>query len=369
MIRARYQGFYPDTIIVERSIVSLPYTQKILNTLQEIPVEVVDDVKEVKKQGASESEKNTLLIIDYKGSLIKKCPGSQGVLCCNYYVANLINGCPYRCSYCILQDYLNCGSIMVCANIDKFFEELRSLEQADYVLRFGTGELADSLALDPILHLTDELLPRITNYPHTLLELKTKSANIERIVQYNVADRVIIAWSLNPQEIVDRYEAGAAPLSDRLDAAYAAVSHGYRVAFHFDPIIMVDNWKEKYELVIEQIFERIPDDKILWISLGGLRFPLSLKRISQRYHPGCDMFSYGEFSLCPDGKFRYFRPLRVPMYRSMAGKIRTFSQKVPIYLCMETPEVWKEVFSHVPCENENLSLLYRPFPCKPIRKE
>ena len=61
----------------------------------------------------------------------------------------------------------------------------------------------------------------------------------------------------------------------------------------------------------------------------------------------------GEQVPCPDGKLRYFQPLRVAMYRKMVRWIRLAAPTVKIYLCMESKEVWEQVFGYAPsCEKE-----------------
>lgn len=360
-----YTSIYqPDSIIVERSALELPYTKKLLNLFADVPIELVEEIHDIKRYGSSEIQSNVFLITNYKGNLIKKCPGSQGVLCCNYYVANLINGCPYSCKYCILQDYLNCGCVMICTNIDQFFAELEEKMAPDQILRLGTGELADSLAFDSIVNLTDELIPRMKNYPNLILELKTKSTCIDNVLKYQGSDQVIIAWSLNPQTVIDRFELDCTALEDRLTAAEQVIEHGYPVAFHFDPIILIDNWEHHYHAVVDTLFSRVPADRIRWISLGGLRFMPSLKRMSLNRFRHNEMFAYGEFAMCKDGKYRYFKPLRVNMYRSMLQRIRQYSNTVPVYMCMETREVWQEVFSSQPHDMQSLDLLYKPYHCR-----
>ena len=354
--------FKPEQIIIEQSVEKLPYAKKLLTRFSEADISVVPELHDTKKILTKSGGKPVLLITNYKGNLIKKCPGSKGVLCCNYYVANLINGCPFECSYCILQDYLNCGSIMLCANIDSFFDELKSVSGPDTVLRLGTGELADSLAFEPLIELNEQLLPRLKDYPNVMLELKTKSANIESVLEYGSPDRVVVGWSLNPQEIIDADELNAASLDERLKAAETMVKNGYKVTFHFDPIILIDSWKPKYMAVIDRLKEIIPPEKIAWMSLGGLRFSSSLKSIIQNNRPYSKMLSTGEFVMCKDAKFRYFRPLRVNMYKAMADKIFKWYDKMPLYLCMETSQVWKEVFGYLPNKKSTLSHVYFPYP-------
>ncbi|MCD6460844.1 hypothetical protein J7L67_09295 [bacterium] len=354
--------FHPDQIIVEQSVKNSSYTKKLLSKFNAVEISVVSELRDTKKILKKAGGKPVLLITNYKGNIIKKCPGSKGVLCCNYYVANLINGCPFKCSYCILQDYLNCGSIMLCANIDSFFDELKSVIRQNYILRLGTGELADSLAFEPMINLNEEILPRLKNYPNIILELKTKSANIESVLKYGSPNQVVVGWSLNPQEIIDSDEINTASLEKRLTAAKIMVQNGYKVTFHFDPIILIDSWETKYAKVIDKLKQIIPPEKIAWLSLGGLRFSPSLKRIIQNNRPYSKILSTGEFVMCNDSKFRYFRPIRIKMYKTMIEKIFQWNDQIPVYLCMETNQVWKEVFGYLPSEKNTLSYVYSPYP-------
>jgi spore photoproduct lyase len=86
--------------------------------------------------------------------------------------------------------------------------------------------------------------------------------------------------------------------------------------------------------------------------MGVLRQTPSLKRIMRQRFSSTRLLS-GEQVLCPDGKMRYFQPLRVSMYRKMLRWIRAASPTVFVYLCMETKEVWEQVFGFAPsCEKE-----------------
>ncbi len=354
--------FEPVQILVERSAVDLPYTQKLLRYFSCTPVQVIDEIHQTKKTLHDYFSKNVLLITDYKGDIIKRCPGTRDMLCCNYYVANIINGCPFYCTYCILHDYINCGSVMICANIPKVFEELKAKTRDDFLMRLGTGELADSLALEPYVHLNDELLPGLKKCKNMVLELKTKSAFIDSILKYDVADQVVVGWSVNPQCIVDRDEYKSASLDERLAAARTMIEHGYRVTFHFDPVILIPGWQEQYRAVIRKLRDTIPGDRVAWLSIGGLRFTPSLKKLIQDKFKKSNIVSYGEFVPCPDGKLRYFRPTRVAMYRFMVEEILAWNRSIPVYLCMESEQVWRQVFGCHPLERDTLSHVYAPNP-------
>jgi spore photoproduct lyase len=157
---------------------------------------------------------------------------------------------------------------------------------------------------------------------------------------------------MNPQAVIDRDEADTASFSERLAAARRCQEAGYRLGFHFDPMIEYPGWEADYEKMLEEVFATIDWKRLSWLSLGVLRNTPGLKRAMRERFPRTELLT-GEQVLCPDGKLRYFQPLRVEMYRKMVGWIRRAAPTVKIYLCMESKEVWQQVFSFAPaCEKE-----------------
>ena len=60
-------------------------------------------------------------------------------------------------------------------------------------------------------------------------------------------------------------------------------------------------------------------------------------------------FFYEEFIVGLDGKYRYFRSHRTEMYKHIYKELRKYaSDKTCIYMCMESDEIWGEVFGYVP---------------------
>jgi spore photoproduct lyase len=50
----------------------------------------------------------------------------------------------------------------------------------------------------------------------------------------------------------------------------------------------------------------------------------------------------------PDGKMRYFKPLRVEMYAKMRSWLRRYIDDDQLYLCMESQDIWHKVFGQAP---------------------
>ena len=352
--------YQPEAVIVERGSESSPIFRNLRRTLPQVPFKFVDDISMRNSNGSALGDnfgaaKKKIYLAKHKGEFFKKCPGSEGQVCCNYFVINFASNCPMDCSYCYLQEYLADNSTLkVFSNVSDLIDEAdRTLTKHRGVFfRVGTGEITDSLALEPYIGMAAELVPYFAEQPNVLLELKTKSDCVDGLLKLDPKGRVVVAWSMNPQSVIDHDEHGTASLSERLNAARRCQDAGYRLGFHFDPMIEYSGWEMDYQGIIEQTFAAVDWRRVAWLSLGVLRNTPGLKRIMRgRLQP--TQLLTGEQVLCPDGKLRYFHPLRVDMYRKMVKWIRRTAPTVKIYLCMESREVWEQVFGFSPsCEKE-----------------
>jgi spore photoproduct lyase len=262
--------------------------------------------------------------------------------------------CPIDCTYCILQVYLNTNALVVFSNHEDMLSELESELRANHsLIRIGTGELTDSLALDPLTGLSPLLIDFFSRQCQGFLELKTKSDHVEHILHLQHKGQTIISWSLNPQSVADTEEGLAAPVQARIAAAKLCLDQGYRIGFHFDPILWYKGWESDYESIVNLLFSQIPPTSIVWISMGCFRFIPPLKGIVRQRFPA-SRITYQEFIPGLDKKMRYPQPVRIHIYSSLAGWIRKRAPGAFIYLCMESPEVWKAALGEAPRDNEDL---------------
>ncbi len=346
-------------VFVSEEISTHPYTKEILSRLKlkpqflkkdELPPLPLAPWPEVISWG-----KETLFLTRYKGRFFRNCPGTKAYLCCGYHIFHIGQGCPLDCSYCILQAYFNQPWLTFFVNVlEEGLPELELALKIHPFLRIGTGEFTDSFALERITLLNPQLIEFFASQNRGVLELKTKTVEIDHLEGLRHGRRTILAWSLNAPTIVGEEEKGASSLEERILAAKKATSWGYPVAFHFDPLIRFEGWQEEYAMAVRLLFEHIPAENICWISLGSLRFMPELKEIAWKRHPKTKIFS-DEFITGLDGKRRYFRPLRAELYRHLYRLIRDFSSEVCVYLCMESPEIWKEALGFSPREEGGLS--------------
>jgi spore photoproduct lyase len=360
--------YKPDEVLIEQGEEQAPVVQRALARLPNVPVGIVHRGWErdtaIQTPDPFVQGKRRLLFTRQRSTFLEHCPaGTPGLVCCNYLVVSLISNCPMDCSYCFLQEYLaNNPTLKVFTNVEDLLREVAAVvdRQPWRQFRIGTGELSDSLALDPLLGFSADLVPFFAARKNVLLEFKTKSDCVDGMLDLDPKDRVIVSWSLAPPEIVDTEEHGTASFSARLQAAQRVQAAGYKLGFHFDPLIEYPGWEDGYRQTVERLFSAIEPRRIAWISLGSLRFTPALRAIVRRRFPHTRVLS-GEQVPCADGKWRTFQALRVTMYRTLVRWLKEAAPNVPLYMCMETAPVWEKVFGRVPtCDKEVARTLIEP---------
>jgi spore photoproduct lyase len=367
--------YFPQKIFIEKESLNFPLTRRILKNASRVPVEIIADpenlIDKIKSLRDEIGEgKRYILLTRQRGRFIKPCPCTPHYLGCNYFIINLDLNCPLGCSYCVLQQYLANPMISVHVNVDDLWRELDIFleRKSKKVVRIGTGELADSLALDHLTENSSDLISHFRGKRNAILELKTKTINVKNILKTEPAQNVVIAWSLNSAKIAGEEEKGAPAVEERINAARSLSEKGFWVAFHFDPIIRYPGWEGEYEEVIRKLLKAVDPGLISWISLGSLRFVPILKTIIKARFPRTK-FIYEEFVKGKDGKIRYFRPLRLELYKEIVGFIKKWGgRKIRLYLCMENKEIWQEVMGWVPRGKESLEA-YLAFPLGSSRKK
>lgn len=343
-------------ILVEKGADRFPSGRRILNKLKGIPVERVSPKGEVEHPGPLHMDKTSIRLVSFPGEFFKPCPGTKGYICCGYQILHAGINCPFDCSYCILQAYSNQPSLRIFVNLE---EKLHPIAQVldrnpDKIFRIGTGELMDSLALDPIAGWSDILIPFISKRKNAVLEFKTKTDQIEGLFSSPYRNRIVVSWSLNSPHIASREEHGTPGIRKRLEAAGRCQAEGYRIGFHFDPLIRYPGWEDGYRRTLEMMDNHIDPKGVVWLSLGGLRYLPALKSIIRKRHPKSRILA-GEFIPGLDGKMRYFKQIRIEMYGFMAEILGQWHGDLGLYLCMESHDVWQKSLGWSPENSEGLS--------------
>jgi len=295
--------------------------------------------------------------VEPKGNIVRDCPGTKNHICCGYKTIDLIEGCVLSCSYCILKNYIKAQHIKVNKDIPYIISQIDKEIDSEkrHILRFGTGELSDSLALDRRYQLNRPLVEYFGSKKKALLELKSKWVYINHLVPY-LNPYTVVSFSLAPQSIIEKEEKRTSPLYKRLKAAKKAQEAGCFVGLHLDPVIIYEGFEKDYEYLVGDIARILDLKKVIWISLGLLRFPAELldRFIEERRKN----LLYGEFIRGEDGKYRYIKIERIKIYGMIYSLLKSKEKGLFIYLCMERADIWRHVSGIEPKDSEALTGLF-----------
>lgn len=355
-----------DKILIDNDVKNSPTALRFIEIFEN-KVDFIDGPPENLEKGnltASQfsQSKRQIYLTQFKGQFFKKCPGfHKGLACCNYFVLNLGFQCDMDCSYCYLQSFINSNYLTVYTNIEDALEELKSFDHLKgQPVRIGTGEVIDSLSLDPITLYSRKLIDFFKDYPTWRLEFKTKSAFVEQFLDCDHSDNIIVSWSINPQNIIEQEEHGTASFDERLTAAEKCVEKGFQLSFHIDPMIWHPEWKENYSHLAQEITKRFQPHQIPYLSVGALRYQPEQKNIMRERFGMNSFVNQAETFPSQDGKLRYDYNLRKEMFDHVLSQFKKNNPAWKVFMCMETPETWVDTFGHTPHKEKPLKELFQP---------
>lgn len=310
----------------------------------------------------NKSKKN-IFITKFKGQFFKRCPGThQKMACCNYFVLNLGLQCNMNCSYCYLQSFINNPLMTIYSNIDEALLELDTMtkEFSGMSFRVGTGEVIDSLSLDPLTLYSRELIDFFKTRPQLTLEFKTKSNYVDQFLDIPSPGNIVVSWSINPEFVIQKEEHQTASLQQRLAAAEKCLTQGYKIGFHLDPVIWHEEWKQNYLSLVQEITSKFKPEDIPYISLGALRFQSEQRWIMKQRFPLDSLVNTAELFEGKDKKLRYDQELRNEMFEFIIKAFKKNSNNWNVFLCMESPETWLSTFENLPKKVDGLESLFDP---------
>ena len=336
--------FSPKTIYIETSVKDTPLAQRVRAAFPQADFKETDGKTQVGSPHFSK-RLDTLLIHREKYDFLKPCPCSCGSAGCGYNLVNLGFGCRFECEYCFLQQYQNLHAVLLPANVEEFLAKIDGAKFRAGLFdrpRIGSGEFTDSLVFDDLTQYSAQIVPFFRARPHLQFEFKTKSTNIGGLLAAGGCENVVAAWSVNAGPITQDVEHFTPNLTARLQAACEVARAGYRLGFHFDPVVIYKGYQQDYARTVQEMADTLPHDKIAWISVGTLRFSRELKkRIEMRFTK--NRILDGEFLLDFDGKMRYSQAQRIEAYQFLVPLLRRTFPHAVVYLCMEDPAVASKI--------------------------
>jgi spore photoproduct lyase len=270
------------------------------------------------------------------------CPvASPRTRCCNLQTLDAVENCGFDCSYCSIQSFYHGDEVRFDS---RFADKLEALEiDPGRIYHIGTGQSSDSLMWGNQAGVLDALSAFARRHPNVILELKSKSKNINNLLKQRIPANLLCTWSLNTPTLIANEEHLTASLEDRLQAARRVADKGLLVGFHFHPMIHYDGWREDYGELFHRLKGMFAPDEVALVSLGTLTFikPV-IKKLRGRAGFRSKILQMPMVDA--EGKLSYPDEIKLEMFRFAYQSLDLWHGRVFFYLCMESQRFWQPVF-------------------------
>ena len=196
--------------------------------------------------------------------------------------------CFFNCKYCYLQWTFKNRFPVFFLNYEDMQNEIINkikLEREswfEWQITFYASNYADLLATEEISHFHEKFLPFCETLPdNVLIETRTKSANISKLIKYaedsekqwkKPTNKIEIAFSLSPRSIAQQYELWTASLEQKLEAINQLLDNWFRIGLRFLPLLPINDYEHIYWEFLDEVIKSIHINKVSSIAIAPLIF-------------------------------------------------------------------------------------------------
>lgn len=290
-------------IYIEKQAREYKQIKKIIEQFKNATIIFVDNYKNIfDKKLPNGSNKNDFIVAKLNSPAITDAPDWYGHNNNTSYFFKTSLNCIFDCSYCFLKGAFKNDIPVYFVNYDdirdQIFEKIEEMNKIgqthrstttennvgenlcihpdnDYELKlkinqnynnkiwFYSSDYSDILWMDNISWFTTEFVGFFEQFDNSMMEIRTKSANIKAVLDlWFVPKNTEFAFSLNPQELVEKYEHWTSNLDDRIKSINILLDLGYKVGLRFLPLLPVKNYEGIYTEFVEEIKNKIDMKKV-----------------------------------------------------------------------------------------------------------
>lgn len=287
------------TIYVERELRDHPRVAEILQRCPGVPVVECERYGEIfNRKGQSfraQKQAPALLLARKHGQCVLPAPDGYGFESGKgFYFSHMLN-CLYDCRYCFLQGMYRSAHYVLFVNYEDFAQELEQQMQAQLANNgtavYYSGYDCDSLALEPVSRFCEYFLPLFRQNPKAMLEIRTKSTQVRRLLEVEPMSNCVVAMSFSSEQAGQRWEHKVPSLTKRLDALRRLQQEGWSVALRFEPIVAEEHVVADYTALFEKVFAELDASKLHSVSLGEFRMPVGFHKTLVKLYPDEQLFA------------------------------------------------------------------------------
>lgn len=326
---------YPDKIFYEPAALNYElgkYLKSKYGSVPWLPIKNHNNIEQLRKNPNKEFAKmKRYLIIGVRKSL-KYTPNNK---VSDFLVPYTSSGCTAMCLYCYLVcNYNKCSYLRLFVNREQMMDKLvKTANSSEKEIVFEIGSNSDMVLENTITRNLEWTIETFGKSEKGFLTFPTKFSMVEPLLPLNHRGRIIMRMSVNPQDIIRKIELGTSSLKARIHALNQMCDAGYRVGILIAPVVMVDNWRELYAKLIEQLSDelsrKVKDQ--LFIEIIFMTYSYVHCAINRDAFPyAIELFDKSLMTGRGKGKYRYREDVRAEGEQFLREQLSQKLNNIPI---------------------------------------
>ena len=228
-------------------------------------------------------KQDSIIFANLRWTCLTQAPKDYGHEHFSFFLKNSLN-CIFDCRYCYLKwafkndfmvFFLNYEDMKaeISQAINKYKNKNKVSPKFNWKLWFYSSDYSDNLAMNGFFNFVEEFVPFFENFSDAMMEIRTKSVNINPFLGlWFIPKNTEIAFSLNPEILIQKYEKGVATLSKRIEAINFLLDKWFKVWLRFLPLLPVKDYQQIYDEFLEYVKSKINFSKIYSVFASGLLY-------------------------------------------------------------------------------------------------
>lgn len=233
----------------------------------------------------------------------------------DFLVPYTSSGCTAMCLYCYLVcNYNKCSYLRLFVNREEMLDKIiKTSNKSEKELTFEIGSNSDLILENTITGNLEWTIKNFVPNNKGFLTFPTKFSMVDPLLPLQHNGRIIIRMSINPEEYIRKIEIGTSPLKERVEAINKLKKAGYKIGILLAPIILLEDWKEKYTELIKYLSQNLSEEvkKDVFFELIFMTYSYVHRKINEEAFPGTvELYNNNIMTGRGMGKYTYTREVR-----------------------------------------------------------
>lgn len=299
-----------SNVYYEKDVLDYPLGKTLKNKYGHIPwieIKSHNAIDEMRKKQNSE-------FINMKKNLIigirKTHNYKENKKISDFLVPYTSSGCSAMCLYCYLVcNYNKCSYLRLFVNREQMLDKLiKFSKRNDTPFIYEIGSNSDLILENKI---TGNLVWTIENFVREgvgRLTFPTKFDDVKSLLSIDHKRKIIFRMSVNPSEIIRKYEIGTSTLEKRINAVNLMCEAGYPTGILIAPVIFTSDWEKLYSELIDFLRDNLSKKakKQLFIEIIFMTYSYVHRAINKEAFPTVsDLYDENLMVVRGRGKYAY----------------------------------------------------------------